>query len=98
MQRTSFLPTCALRFPRLLDHALGHVDIFLEQPAPGGDVDVHLLGTRHLPLLAEDLPLATQLWLTGDERVQELDLGKRNNVTSAQVFSLLWYHSVFVNC
>ena len=57
---------------------LAEVDVLLEQPAPGGHVDVHLVrpGHRALALLPEDLPLAPQLGLPRDEGVEELDLGE----------------------
>ena len=70
------LPTCAFYFPGLDHHALGHVDVLLEEPAPGGHVDVHLVRSRHFALLSEYLPLAAQLWFPGYQGVQELDLNK----------------------
>ena len=52
------------------------VEVPLEEAAPRGDVDVHLVGPRHLALLAEDLALAPQLGLARDHGVEELDLGE----------------------
>ena len=58
-----------------VDIRLGPV-VLLEQSSPGGDVDVHLLWTRHLALLSEYLSLSPQLWFPSDQRVEEFDLGK----------------------
>ena len=52
------------------------VEVPLEEAAPRGDVDVHLVGARHLALLAEDLALSPQLRLPRDHGVEELDLGE----------------------
>ena len=52
------------------------VEVSLEQPPPRGDVDVHLVWAGHLALLPEYLPLSAELWLSGDHRVEELDLGE----------------------
>ena len=66
-----------LLLPRLLvvDVRLGPV-VLLEQSAPGGHVDVHLLRPRHLALLSEDLPLSPQLGLASDQWVEKLNLWK----------------------
>ena len=52
------------------------VEVPLEEAAPRGDVDVHLVGSRHLALLAEDLALSPQLRFPRDHGVEELDLGE----------------------
>lgn len=51
----------------------GGLDV-LNEAAPRGHVDVHLVGSQHLPLLHEQLLLSLQFGLPGDHRVQELDL------------------------
>ena len=67
------------RLRRLLRHRLLEVEVPLEQPAPRGHVDVHLLGAGDLALLPEDLALPTELGLAADHRVQELDLEAKRN-------------------
>ena len=63
-------------------HRLLEVEVPLEEPAPRGHVDVHLVRPRHLPLLPEDLSLPPQFRTAGDQRVQELDLQQQGPVIS----------------
>jgi len=63
-------------------HGLLEVEVPLEEPAPRGHVDVHLVRPWDLALLPEDLSLAPQLRTAGDQRVQELDLEQEATVHS----------------
>ena len=45
------------------------VQVPLEQPAPRGHVDVHLIGPRDLSLLTEDLSLTSQLRPPRNQRI-----------------------------